>query len=58
MILARHSALSLTEQAAKAQGKLSVAQVLDLKESGVDVAGLLSEDVRNNLFQQEVGQGA
>lgn len=41
-------------QAAKAQGKLDVAQVLELKDSGVDVASLLSEDVRMNLFQQEV----
>lgn len=42
-------------QAAKAQGKLDVKQLLDLKDSGVDVAGILSDDVRQQLYRQEVG---
>lgn len=41
-------------QAAKAQGKLTAAQVLELAEGGVEVRSLLSDDVRANLFRQEV----
>lgn len=41
-------------QAAKAAGNLTLERVLELKDSGVDVAGLLGEDMRQQLYRKEV----
>jgi hypothetical protein len=44
-------------QAAKAAGVLSLGKVLELREAGVDVAGLMNEDGRQQLYRDEVRLG-
>ena len=46
----RHAA-----QAAKASGSLTLERMLDMKEAGVDVDGLVSEELRLQMYTKEVG---
>ncbi|EFN52285.1 hypothetical protein CHLNCDRAFT_139027 [Chlorella variabilis] len=41
-------------QSLKAQGRLTLDKVLEIKEAGVDVASLLGEDARAQLYRTEV----
>ena len=41
-------------QAAKATGSLTLQKVLDMKEAGVDVDGLVSEELRLQMYTKEV----
>ena len=41
-------------QAAKSQGSLSLEKILELKDSGVDVSSVLSNDMRQQLYRQEI----
>lgn len=41
-------------QAAKAAGVLSLGKVLELRDAGVDVAGLMNEDGRQQLYRDEI----
>ena len=42
-------------QAAKAQGNLTLERVLELKEGGVEIGSLLTDDNRQQLYRGEVG---
>ena len=42
-------------QAAKASGSLTLERMLDMKEAGVDVDGLVSEELRLQMYTKEVG---
>ena len=42
-------------QALKAQGRLSLDKVMEIREAGVDVASVLGEDARQQLYRTEVG---
>jgi hypothetical protein len=44
-------------QALKAQGRLSLDKVMEIREAGVDVASVLGEDARQQLYRTEVGRG-
>ena len=41
-------------QASKATGALTLQKVLDMKDAGVDVSSFVSEELRSNLYSQEV----
>ena len=41
-------------QASKATGALTLQKVLDMKEAGVEVSSFISEELRANLYSQEV----
>ncbi|PSC73353.1 chloroplastic isoform X2 [Micractinium conductrix] len=41
-------------QALKAMGQLTLDKVLEIKDAGVDVAGILGEDARQQMYRQEV----
>lgn len=41
-------------QASKATGALTLQKLLDMKEAGVEVSSFVSEELRANLYSQEV----
>lgn len=42
-------------QAAKASGALDLEKLLDMKEAGIDVESFVSEEMRLQMYQKEVG---
>jgi hypothetical protein len=48
------AAPSTSPQSLKAQGRLTLDKVLEIKEAGVDVGSVLGEDARNQLYRSEV----
>ena len=45
-------------QAAKASGSLTLERMMDMKEAGVDVDSLVSEELRLQMYTKEVGAPA
>ena len=41
-------------QAAKSSGQLTLARLLEMRESGIDIESFVSEDMRLQMFSKEV----
>ena len=45
-------------QAAKSSGQLTLARLLEMRESGIDIESFVSEDMRLQMFSKEVRSSA